>query len=273
MTAEHEDRAGHGGPAGGAGPDALMAAITGERLPDESLEDAAFMTEYRSATADIALLREQLGLVADTLLADARMQPADEAREHATAPVRQHATAPARQLRLPRRRLRPLALRAVGVAAAGALVLGAGWVVLQAGHGVNDGAADKTSASDAGAGEAGAKASEGAGSALGDPGYLACARLVVEGDVTDVHRLPGTTRERVTLRVTHAYKPARSAPEVDFVMEDDMDPLLGEGDHVLVALAKGAAIPDVWAVGEPDIASEREALTRALPDTEGVTCE
>lgn len=52
-----------------------------------------------------------------------------------------------------------------------------------------------------------------------------------------------------------------------------MDPLLAAGDHVLVALAKGSDTPDVWAVGEPGIAPEREALTRALPETPGLTCE
>ncbi|MEH0578726.1 hypothetical protein [Streptomyces sp. B21-108] len=267
MTAEHEDRA--GGESGGAGPDALMAAITDERLSDESLADAAFMAEYRSATADLAVLREQLGLVAGALGAD---PPTEPSREPAAEPP----PAPVRRLPAARRR-RPLALRAVGVAAAGALVLGAGWVVVQVGHGVSDGADDKASAGDASAaeagGDAGAKASSGAGSPLSDPGYLACARLVVEGDVTDVRRLPGTARERVTLRVTHAYKPAKSAPRVDFVVEEGMDPLLGKGDHVLVALAKGADTPEVWAVGESEIATEREALTETLPDTAGVACE
>jgi hypothetical protein len=268
VTAEHEDRA--GGEHGGAGPDALMAAITDERLSDESVADAAFMAEYRSATADLAVLREQLGLVAGTLVADTPTQPSRE-------PAAEPPPAPVRRLPAPRRR-RPLALRAVGVAAAGALVLGAGWVVVQVGHGVNGGADDKASARDASAaeaegGDAGAKASSGVGSPLRDPGYLACARLVVEGDVTDVRRLPGTARERVTLSVTHAYKPAKSAPQVDFVVEEGMDPLLDKGDHVLVALAKGAGTPEVWAVGESEIATEREALTETLPDTTGVACE
>ncbi|MFE1251829.1 hypothetical protein [Streptomyces sp. NPDC058735] len=41
--------------------DATMAAITGEPPADEALADDAFLDEYRSATADVALLREQLG--------------------------------------------------------------------------------------------------------------------------------------------------------------------------------------------------------------------
>ncbi|MFE7933350.1 hypothetical protein ACFU6S_32445, partial [Streptomyces sp. NPDC057456] len=187
--------------------------------------------------------------------------------------TRAPAPAPVRRPRPPRRG-RPLALRLAGVAAAGALVLGGGWVVVQIGQGVAGVESSKSADSAAGSDEK-ADASAGDGSSLlGDPGYLACARLVVEGDVTAVGRVAGTARERVTVHVTHAYRPAAgSGPEVDFVLEEDMDPLLREGDHVLVALSKGSTTPDVWAVGEPDIAQERAALTRALPETEGVTCE
>ncbi|QJT06869.1 hypothetical protein G9272_16580 [Streptomyces asoensis] len=243
--------------------DALMAAVLDvppSGLSEEARADSAYLAAHRSATADVALLREQLGVLADVLT--------EPVREPTPAP----APAPVRQLRPPRR-VRPLALRLVGVAAAGALVLGGGWVVVQVGQGVAGSASSKSADSGAASDEkADASAGDGA-SLLGDPGYLACARLVVEGEVTDVRRVAGTTRERVTLHVTHAYRPAGSGPEVDFVMEADMDPLLREGDHVLVALSKGSTTPDVWAVGEPDIAPEREALTRALPETEGVTCE
>ena len=90
--------------------------------------------------------------------------------------------------------------------------------------------------------------------------------------MTDVRPLPGTTRERVTLRVTHAYRPAASTPQAAFEMEHDMDPLLATGDHVLVALGRASATPDVWAVGEADIAPERTALARALPGTDALTC-
>ncbi|MFI1508612.1 hypothetical protein [Streptomyces sp. NPDC020597] len=278
MTAEHDGR---------AGLDALMAAIVDEPLPDESRADDAFMAEHRSATADLALLREQLGALADALTAEPA-RPADRADRAGRRGVPAHRPGRVRRPRSSRpsrfpssrptaaARLRPLVLRAAGVAAAGAMVLGVGWAVFQVGHGASDDAdAKASSASDEGTG-AGRKGSEGAGdsgSPLGDPGYLVCARLVVEGEVTDVRPLPGTTRERVTLRVTHAYRPAASTPEAAFEMEHDMDPLLTEGDHVLVALGRGSATPDVWAVGEADIAPERTALTRALPETAGLTCD
>lgn len=250
MTAEHDGR---------GGPDALMAAIADEPLPDEARADGAFMAEHRAASADVALLREQLGVLADALT--------DPVRESAAQP----SPAPVRRARAPRR-LRPLLRGAVGAAAAGALVFGAGWAVVRAGQGVSDDAGSRA-ASDAGRGESGAKASEDAGALLGDPGYLACTRLVVEGDVTDVRRLPGTTRERVSLRVTHAYRPVRSAPEVGFDREQGAGAPLNPGDHVLVALARGAGVPDVWVVGEPDIAPERQELTGALSGTGTAVCE
>ncbi|MET7652388.1 hypothetical protein [Streptomyces sp. NPDC005486] len=254
---------GRDGQEGYDGMDALMAAVLDvplSGLSEEARADSAYLAAHRSATADVALLREQLGVLADVLTEPVR----EPARIPQTAPVRQSR---------PARRVRPLALRLAGVAAAGALVLGGGWVVVQIGQGVAGIESSKSADSAAGSDEkADASAGDGA-SLLGDPGYLACARLVVEGDVTAVDRVAGTTRERVTLHVTHAYRPAGSGPEVDFVMEADMDPLLRTGDHVLVALPKGSATPDVWAVGEADIASERAALDRALPETEGVTCE
>ncbi|WP_416980818.1 hypothetical protein [Streptomyces sp. T028] len=233
------------------GMDPLMAAITGAPLPDDA--DPARRAAYRTATADVALLREQLGLIADTLTA---------------APAEEPAPAVVRPPRQPRPRLRPFVLRAVGAAAAGALVFGAGWVVVQLGPGV----AGVQSSSDSGA-KAASGADEKADSPLGDPGYLACVRLVVEGDVTAVDALPGTDGERVTLRVTRSYKPEKAPQDVRFVLPPDMDPLVVKGDHVLVALPNGSSSPDVWAVGEADIAPERAAVGRALPQSEGLACE
>ncbi|MDR6973916.1 hypothetical protein J2X68_000585 [Streptomyces sp. 3330] len=256
--------------------DALMAAVLDvplSGLSEEARADPAYRAAHRSATADVALLREQLGVLAD-VLTESGAEPkgaSEEASEPVGARARVPAVVPVRRPR-PARGVRPLALRFAGVAAAGALVLGGGWVALQVGQvaGIESSkSADSGAASDE---KAGASAG-GASGLLGDPGYLACARLVVEGDVTAVGRAAGSTRERVTLHVTRAYRPAGSGPEVDFLMEADMDPLLREGDHVLVALSKGSDTPDVWAVGEPDIAPEREALARALPEAEGAACE
>ncbi|WP_426569509.1 hypothetical protein [Streptomyces canus] len=259
---ETQDNHRHGGQDGGDGmdTDALMMAVTGAPLSDEARADPVFLAAHRAAAADVALLREQLGLLADAL-AEPVGRPAPE-------------PAPVRPVRAARRRLLPLTLWAVGVAAAGALVLGGGWLVVQAGQGVGIDASSK-SADDGAAADEKAESSAAGDSPLGDPAYLACeARLVVEGDVTDVERVPGTAQERVTLRVTRSYKPERpTTTEVGFVMEEGMDPLLAEGDHVLVGLAQGSASPDVWAVGAADIAAERAAIARAAPSLDGVTCE
>ncbi|MFD9436854.1 hypothetical protein [Streptomyces sp. NPDC060002] len=273
----HDAYEGRDGQEGYDGMDALMAAVLDvplSGLSEEARADTAYLAAHRSATADVALLREQLGVLADVLTEPVRERTQAPASAPAAVPGRTRASAPApvRQLRPPRR-VRPLGLRLAGVAAAGALVLGGGWVVVQVGQGVAGSASGKSADSGAASDEKADASAGGGSSLLGDPGYLACARLVVEGDVTAVGRVAGTTRERVTVHVTHAYRPAAgSGPEVGFVLEEDMDPLLREGDHVLVALSKGSTTPDVWAVGEPDIAQEREALTRALPEAEGVTC-
>ncbi|GHI07672.1 hypothetical protein AQI88_25485 [Streptomyces cellostaticus] len=70
--------AGHEGAGEYAGMDALMAAITGEPLPEEARQDAAYLTEHRSAEADVAVLREQLTWLAEALAGEARL-PGEEA--------------------------------------------------------------------------------------------------------------------------------------------------------------------------------------------------
>ncbi|MEU3788920.1 hypothetical protein AB0F07_03850 [Streptomyces fructofermentans] len=52
------------------GIDALLAALTDEPLPEGAGDDAEFAAEHRAAVADVALLREQLKLMGDTLAAE-----------------------------------------------------------------------------------------------------------------------------------------------------------------------------------------------------------
>lgn len=242
-------------PEGYDGMDALMAAITGDPLPEEARADPVRAAAHRSATTDVALLREQLGLIAEAL----------------TRPAEEPAPAAVRPLRRPRTRPRAFALRAVGVAAAGALVLGAGWLVTS----VETGGIGVESSSDSAA-KAASGAEQQAGSPLADPGYLACAELIAEGDVTAVRPVPGSGEERVTLRVTRSYTPrddGARGKEVGFVLGEDMDPLVTEGDHVLVALSAGSSSPDVWTVGEDEIAAQRAVLVPALDRARGLACE
>ncbi|AWW39554.1 hypothetical protein [Streptomyces cadmiisoli] len=289
MTAENDTRGGPGV------PDALLAAITGEPLPDEARADAAFMAEHGAAAADVALLREQLGIIGRALAEPAepaeRTEPAERAkraertgpaeraertgpaeRAERTGPAEREpagtplpAPVPVRPLRRGRRPL-ALALGAVGVAAAGAMVVGLGWLLAQGGGGDAGSSADAASSA-GGGGRSDAKSV----GPLGAPAYLACARLVAEGEVTDVRPGPGGREERITLDVTRSYKPAGSEDEVTFLIRTTAG--LAEGDQVLVAIRRGAGSPDFWVIGERDILPQRQALDRALPAAEGLACE
>ncbi|MFI7415194.1 hypothetical protein ACIBU0_41830 [Streptomyces sp. NPDC049627] len=253
MTAENEDR---------TGVDALMAAITDEPLTDEARADAAFMTEHRAAAADVALLREQLGIIGRAL---------GEPPAPASAPAPE--PAPVRRPSRVRRRAFTLAFGTLAVAAVASVVAGLGWLVAQAGDGglASGGSADAASSK------------QDSGAAFGSPRYLACARLVAEGDVTSVEPLPGTGQERITLSVTRFYrpekpeKPPKSDDEkksgdekVTFLMEQDT---LHKGEHVLVGIPRHSAVPDVWFVGERDIAPERAWITAAPTDSRQPSCE
>ncbi|MEU3510364.1 hypothetical protein ABZ733_21155 [Streptomyces longwoodensis] len=272
MTAGHDTA----GPAG-SGRDPLSAVLGGEPLTDEERADPAFLAGHRAVAADVDLLRDQLALLADALTGgDAAPAP--------RLPV------PVTELRPPRRRVLPLALRGLGVAAAGALVVGSGWLLLGAGHGGGldaSGSADKAqSGAGSDAGAKGREAWQGAAGPLGDPAYLACARLVVEGDVTRVARLPGGPGQPdalgITLRVTRAYQPGRTGAEVTFTTDAGPDgadgaaastaPRPARGDHVLVGVSPGSSEADTWTVGEAAIAPERAALLRALPAARGLLC-
>ncbi|MFR9796224.1 hypothetical protein ACL02U_10020 [Streptomyces sp. MS06] len=229
-------------------PDPLMAAITGEPLPEEAREDAALLAEHRAAIADVALLREGLTALGDALAAPPRPEPP---RARAVA-------------RRPRRRLLPAAL---GTAAAAALVGLVGWLVVQAGSGAHDDAAASAAARSA-AQEAAPDTGR-----LGDPRYLACLRLLAEGDVTGVRPVPGTGRQRVTLRVTRSYLPGPGgAPAVTVLVGPDAVPAPREGGHVLVGVERGAATAGVWVAEPGALAAARAELAGALPAARGLGC-
>ncbi|GEC07293.1 hypothetical protein SSP24_49480 [Streptomyces spinoverrucosus] len=243
MTVDRDGR-------GGFDSDPLMAVITGERLPDAARADAAFMAEHRSAAADVALLRQQLGLIGEALTEEAPEEPSK-------------APSPPVRIRPHRRRPFALALGAVGVAAAGAMVVGLGWLLGQAGGGV-------TETSGAAADSAESDSSSTAGP-LGSPEYLACARLVAEGEVTDTHPVPGTGEERVTLEVTHSYKPTRGNTEITFAIPTSAG--LDKGEQILIAIRRDSATPDFWLAGETAIAAQRPLLIETLPQAGTTPCE
>ncbi|MGW7527715.1 hypothetical protein [Streptomyces sp. NPDC054783] len=173
--------AGHGNAGEYGGMDALMAAITGEPLPEEAHRDPAFLAEHRAAEVDLAVLREQLTGLADALTgerADGAV-PAEEAVSPRPAPGPRGVTRPVRAGRRPPRprRVLRIAFGSLAGAAAVALVVGFGWMVTHSGAPDDNsaGAADK-SVGDAPAGVSGD------GGRPSEPELdLACSRLVVEG--------------------------------------------------------------------------------------------
>ncbi|MEU0188685.1 hypothetical protein ABZ250_02225 [Streptomyces afghaniensis] len=159
-------------------------------------------------------------------------------------------------------------LRGLVAAVAATVVAGMGWLVVQGDHGAADDAGSG-SAADAAAGPA--RGQEGA--KLGHAGYLACARLVAEGTVVEVEPVPGTRQDRVTLDVDRSYKPAKGQDRIVFPMDEDAAPRPRPGDHVLVGFTRGQAQPDLWSVGEKEIAPERAWITAALPESATLPCE
>ncbi|XHM67388.1 hypothetical protein ACE6JH_12210 [Streptomyces nigra] len=245
------------------GADALMTAITGEPLPPGAHEDAAFLAEHRAAEADLAVLREQLGLIGHAL---AEPPPATTPAPAPALPVRPSPR--------PRRRAFSLALGGLAVAAAASVMAGMGWLM----SGGGTGAADSSSLD---AGSSAEKQSDAGGVAFGSARYLACSRLVAEGEATAVERLPGTTTLRITLSLTRVYLP--EVPEEDakgskpdeeqvFVVDENVVPGIRAGDPVLVGVPRGADQPDFWAVGERQIALERAMVTASLPEARELTC-
>lgn len=296
------------------GADALMAAITGEPLPEGALEDPVAAAEHRAALADVALLREQLGLIGDALAdagadagAGADADPAGSTGEALAPPGRPRAarspsgtvgtarpvpqtragarpgarpaTPPAAPVRpagrtRPGRRppLRTLALRGLAAAAAVSFFAGVGWVITQGG-GAGGSSDAKSSVADEGAGlDDGGGSADGAAAEAGDAYFLACSRLVVEGTVTGIEPVPGTGQERITLAVERYYKPDGGEDEIAFPVEEDAEPPLNKGDHVLLGIPVHGAVPDRWTVGDREVAAERARIQRALPHSEDLEC-
>lgn len=98
------------------GMDALMAAITDEPLPEAARADAGFMAEHALATAEVALLREQLGLIGEALSAP----PAPSVPEPVIS---------ARPVRRRRPALRVLAYGTLATAAVATTITGLAWLV------------------------------------------------------------------------------------------------------------------------------------------------
>ncbi|MEV2251467.1 hypothetical protein AB0I94_12955 [Streptomyces sp. NPDC050147] len=246
--------------------DALMLALTGEPVPEARGQDPELAAEHAAAVADVALLREHIGVVGRALAAP----------EPEPAPV--VAVRPAGV----RRRRVTVALGLAAATAAVSLVGGAVWLAIESGGGISANA-DKDAAKGAASGgdhkeDAGGPNERDAGGSDDmdqKPGaYAACARLIVEGTVNRVEPVPGGVQERIVLDVTRYHKPSRGAEQVTFVMDVDVDPRLRPGDRTLIGIRKGEASPDVWSKGKKDLARDRAWIERELRQGKGkkMTC-
>lgn len=275
-----------------AGMDALMAALLDEPLPEEALRDAEFMASRDAAVADVALLREQLGLIGEALAVpdgDAvagappgrpvAARPGDAAgAETDSGHVPGPAPAPVASVRplLPRpsraRRALRITFGTLAAAAAASVVLGVGWVVVQADGGVNETKSDSSAASDGSVDKEAGGGGNDSGS-LSREGYVACSRIIVEGTVTEVAPVTGAGQDRITVDVDRWIKPDQGEKRIVFPMDHDVDPRLKKGDHVLVGIPHDSAQPDIWTTKEAEIARDRAWIEEALPDSERLGCD
>ncbi|WP_371529151.1 hypothetical protein OG302_27130 [Streptomyces sp. NBC_01283] len=239
--------------------DALMPALTDEPLPETARRDPELLAEHAAAVADVALLREHLGVAGRALAAPAaepEPEPPPEGAGVRPAGVR-------------RRRL-TMALGLAAAAAAVSLVGGVSWLALESGGGISKSSDDSDAAKGAAPG-----AEDGSGSADQKSGaYVPCARLIVEGTVNRVEPLPGGSQDRIVLDVTRYYKPSKGAKQVTFVMDANVDPRLRPGDRTLIGIPKGQKSPDLWSGNKADIARDRAFIERELREGKGrgMTC-
>ncbi|MEU3981309.1 hypothetical protein AB0F77_14500 [Streptomyces sp. NPDC026672] len=248
-----------GGP---AVPDALLAALVDAPLPPEARTDPVFLAEYEAAAADLALLRDQVRRIGDTL-ADLpapapavapehdSAAPASDGSAPAPGPARASGRSPATGSLLrpqPRRTWFPRVVGGIVAVLVVSVIAGTGWLVVR-GSGGGQRADSSSAAQSAGRADRG------------------CARLVVEGDVVRVEAGPGDGRERVTVRVTRYYRPDRGAEQVTVVTDRSLAPRPHEGDHVLLALPSRGSTPDLWVTGEADIAARRAAVRKETAES------
>ncbi|MEV2195587.1 hypothetical protein AB0I02_32135 [Streptomyces phaeochromogenes] len=261
------------------GMDALMAALTDEPLPEDARDDAEFLAEHRSALADIALLRDQLRLMGDTLATGApatKPQPLTEPQP-LTKPKPLRTPKPLREpkpFRPPKaagpsrppwyRRYAGVALGTLVVATGTAMLGGMVWLGVQGGPG--DGASSDSSSS---------KQEDGAGDAsLYSPEmHLACSKVLVEGTVLSI--TPADDGNvRVVLKVKRYYRPEQSVvdhPTITVTLLDSARADLKVGTYTLVRVPVFPQDRQDWETGS-GVADARKSIVDALPGARGVEC-
>ncbi|MGA5500883.1 hypothetical protein [Streptomyces umbrinus] len=261
------------------GMDALMAALTDEPLPEDARDDAEFLAEHRSALADIALLRDQLRLMGDTLATEtpaSEPQPLTEPKP-LTKPKSLRTPRPLREpkpFRPPKAAgpSRPPWYRRYAGVALGTLVVGAGtallggMVWLGAQGGLGDGGSSDSSSS---------KQEDGAGDAsLHSPEmHLACSKVLVEGTVQSITPTDDGN-VRVVLKVKRYYRPEQSVaehPTITVTLLDSARADLKVGTYTLVRVPVFPQDRQDWETGS-GVADARKSIVDALPGARGMEC-
>ncbi|PSM43503.1 hypothetical protein C6Y14_10340 [Streptomyces dioscori] len=271
------------------GIDALLAAITDEPVPDGAREDARFMAEHRSAVADVALLREQLRIMGDTLAdgTPAAGPPDAEATDlgrpgegRKTRPSR--ASAPLRPPGAPKKETgprQPRRYRRYAGAAVGALVIAAGTALLGGlvWLGVQGGSSDTGAQNDSSAAKS-ESSEDGGGSGDDTSSYppemrLACSRILAEGTVRSITST-GDGNVRVVLEVKRWYRPEQPAadrPTVTVTLPEEAREDLRAGTYTLVRVPLYPRDRLDYETG-PGVADARKEIVEALPGARGMEC-
>ncbi|WP_151481503.1 hypothetical protein [Streptomyces albicerus] len=243
------------------GVDALLAAITDEPLPEGARDDAEFLAEHRSAVADVALLREQLRIMGDTLAAEGeRPEP-----EPSPAPAPSRRPKPALRPAQPPwyRRYAGVALGTLVIAAGTAMLGGLVWLGVQGGAG-DSGSADSSSAKQEASG--------------GDSGYspemhIACSKVLVEGTVQSLTPT-ADGNVRVVLKVKRYYRPEQSVadhPTITVTLLASAREDLKVGTYTLVRVPVYPQDRQDWETGW-GVGDARKDLLKALPGARGLEC-
>ncbi|MGP4051731.1 hypothetical protein [Streptomyces sp. 2A115] len=259
---------------GSSAADALLAAITDEPLPEGAHDNAEFMAEHRSAVADVALLREQLRAMGDTLAtASERSERSvqQEHREQSEGPERSAEPVPLRPP-TPFRPPKPhWSLRFAGVAL-GAMVAAVGTAMLGGlvWLGANGGSGDTGASSDSNA----SAADEGSGKLAASPEmHIACSKVLVEGTVRSITPT-GDGNVRVALDVKRYYRPERSAtdhPTITVTLLDSAREDLKVGTYTLIRVPVYPEDRQDWETGW-GVGDAREGIVDALPGARGLKC-
>jgi hypothetical protein len=261
------------------GMDALMAALTDEPLPEDARDDAEFLAEHRSALADIALLREQLGLMGDTLAAEtpgtkplSRPKPKPTPTSNPLSESKPLSEPKPFRPPKPVRPSQPPWYRRYAGVALGTLVVGAGtallggmvWLGVQGGAG-DGGSSDSSAAKeDSGAGDA---------SLYSPEMHLACSKVLVEGTVRSITPTDDGN-VRVVLKVKRYYRPEQTVvdhPTITVTLLDSARADLEVGTYTLVRVPVFPQDRQDWETGS-GVADARKGIVDALPGARGMKC-